>query len=108
MSDPIKFGDIVFRGKKVQVTEASAAVLSKQDPKKFYYGMRHGELDWGQPITVEPFVLCNRWGVMITEEPFDFPNEKDKYLNLTEEEQEIVSQGTYIMLKKQALKKWGS
>ena len=35
------------------------------------YGIRHSDDDWGKPITIEKFVLVNRYGYIVSKQPLD-------------------------------------
>lgn len=41
----------------------------------YYYQMRHGELDWDTPITIEKFVFANFYGTIITAIPLELTND---------------------------------
>jgi hypothetical protein len=85
----IAIAKMMFRGQEVEVTE-DFRCLKNQSPKKFYYEMRHGESDWGEPVTVEPAVLCNRWGVMKAKSPLKFRQKLDPYILLTRKEKDNI------------------
>ena len=85
-----------FRGQNVKIVEGYKGI---KNPMKFYYGMRHTDDDWGVPITVEPKVLVNRWGIMITEKRLRFRSKEDPHLILTKKEINRILkevQGCYI------------
>lgn len=56
-------------------------VPNKDYPYK--YMLRHGESDWGIPITVEKYVLVNRYGNILSKEPFPI-NEIPEYIYITD------------------------
>lgn len=82
---------MLIRGKEVvKVVETNRikkeeAAQAKKDNHHVYM-MRHGESDWSTPVTIEPGVLVNYWGYLITKEPLDNPGPDSLYIVLTEEE----------------------
>jgi hypothetical protein len=83
----IKDREIEFRGQDAILIE----ILPKAWPinYRFYYGIRHSDEDWDLPITIEPYVLCNRWGWIGLKKPLELCVGRDGYLELTEKEQEL-------------------
>lgn len=48
---------------------------------KFMYHCRHDDDgDWTTPVTIEPRVMVNFCGVLITDKEIVFPNPNDKYI----------------------------
>ena len=47
----------------------------------YIYGIRHSEDDWSRPITVEPSVVVNKFGVMFTDKELEIG--KEGYIKLT-------------------------
>jgi len=81
-----------FRG--VPVIRVTSARI-RQDARKdglYYYDIRHSDDDWGDPATVEPCVVVNHFGTMVTTKPIVFtPNEHgDQYLEIEDEEKEKI------------------
>ena len=37
----------------------------------YLYGIRHSDSDMGKPITIEKFVLVNRYGYIVSKQPLD-------------------------------------
>jgi hypothetical protein len=59
-------------------------------PKNMYcYGIRHADNDWTNPITIEPTVMVNHYGDIITEEPLVFENADDPYITIKPKERAI-------------------
>ena len=80
-----------IRGKEVvKVVEADRVtkeeVTQAKKDNHHVYMMRHGDSDWSIPITIEPGVLVNYWGYLITKEPLDNPGPDSLYIVLTKEE----------------------
>lgn len=47
-------------------------------PKGLYcYYIRHKNTNWGAPITVEPYVLVNRYGAILSKEPIELNGNKE-------------------------------
>jgi hypothetical protein len=79
--------EIVFRGMK--------AVVFERPPKTYpsgyrFYGIRHSEKDWDEPMTIEPTVLVNRWGVIGFREPFSCQELCDGCVFLSEKERDLI------------------
>lgn len=91
------FGKIEFRKRNVYVLEGR---ISEEETNKLeksglhIYEIRHKEDDWGCPATVEPAVLVNYYGIMVTKTPFKFNHEEDKWLRLYPHETESIMRGT--------------
>jgi hypothetical protein len=64
------------------LTPAEIKVASEDN--KYVYGLRHDESDFSLPVTVEPFAVVNRYGMLVTDEIIRFPDDKDKMIPLTE------------------------
>jgi hypothetical protein len=81
-----------FRG--VPVIHVTGARIRQEDRQEglYYYDIRHSDEDWGYPCTVEPYVLVNHFGTMVTTEPIEIePDENgDVYLEITDEERELI------------------
>lgn len=75
-----------FRGMK--------AVVAERVPKRSrytFYGIKHSEDDWDDPITVEPFVFVNRWGAIGFESPLEHSMfGEDGYIELSEDEKDVL------------------
>lgn len=60
-------------------------------PKGFsFYYLRHDEASWAQPITIEPLVFVNYWGMIGTSSPLNFPSGSG-FIELTYEEGEEIA-----------------
>lgn len=46
------------------------------------YYIRHSDNDWGKPISIEPAVLCNFFGVFITKNALKFPKVQYPWLSI--------------------------
>ncbi len=57
--------------------------------KYHFYSMRHGDTDWASPLSIEPVVLVNFWGVIGTPHPLVFPSKG--HIDLTPEESESIA-----------------
>lgn len=83
---------MLIRGKEiVKVVEAERIskeeVAQAEENNHHVYAMRHGDDgDWSVPVTIEPGVLVNYWGYLITKEPLDNPGAESLYIELTEQE----------------------
>lgn len=53
---------IYFRGKYLQFSLDN--VIKPRPDLWDYYGIRHSDTDWSRPITIEPHVLVNKWGIL--------------------------------------------
>jgi hypothetical protein len=38
---------------------------------KYGYAIRHSDVNWSKPVTVEKFVFCNFWGTLLSKKPLD-------------------------------------
>ncbi len=85
MIETMTFNRVNFRGMEVYVTDVR---IKGGVPNLYKYEIRHSDDDWGEPVTIEPHVLVNFYGTVLTPEPLTFENEADKYIPLTEEESE--------------------
>lgn len=76
----------------LRVTE-SRIPKNKRHPDLYYYGMRHGELDWDTPITIEDFVAVNFYGTLVTCVPLELTDNQpgeSAYLKLKPKEREYL------------------
>jgi hypothetical protein len=53
-----------------------------KDPNKFYYGVRHSDNDWGKPVTIEPWVVVNRFAILESNISLDLLFIHQDYINL--------------------------
>ncbi len=88
-TNPTTCADIVkmlYDGKAVAFNRAltPAEIKIASEDHKYVYSMRHDESDFSLPVTVEPFVVVNRYGMLVTDEMIHFPDDKDKMIPLTE------------------------
>lgn len=75
-----------FRGMDCMLFEGRP----KEFPEGFwFYPLRHDETDWAQPMTIEPTVVVNYWGVIGLPRPLDFLIED--WILLTPEEGEEIA-----------------
>ena len=59
----------------------------------YYYQIRHDELDWTKPVTIEEVVVCNYLATMVTRKPqliIDKTMKKDGYFNINKAEREFI------------------
>lgn len=75
-----------FRG--VLIVDVTHLRVREQKEGLYYYGIRHCDQDFGEPITVEKNVLVNHFGTLITKQELDFKGYD--YIELTEEEQDLI------------------
>ena len=81
-----------FRG--VPVIHVTSAHI-RQDEREvdlYYYDIRHSDQDWSDPVTIEPFVMVNHFGTIVTTEPIEFPTHEEEapYLPITDEEKKKI------------------
>ncbi|MFS0558813.1 LPD28 domain-containing protein [Brevibacillus sp. 179-C9.3 HS] len=79
---------VTFRGKEASVFEGRIQVENR-DPDLHYYDIRHSENDWGNPVSIEPSVSVNFFGILITSEPINMG--PSSCLKLTFNEQRIFA-----------------
>jgi hypothetical protein len=81
-----------FRGVPVIHVTSSRIRQEQRDMDLFYYNLRHAEEDWSEPVTVEPYVLVNYFGTIVTTEPIPFESDDhgNAYLEITDEEREEI------------------
>ena len=78
---------IVFRGMSAIVFEE----LPETYPLGYkFYGIRHTDKDWDEPTTIEPLVVCNRWGVIGFKEPLIPHTINEDCIFLSQEERDLV------------------
>lgn len=73
-------GTVVFiNGRKgiLFSTPEEAEMAEERKEYPYLYYLRHGDRDWGRPLTVEPFCVVNRFGVVLVQKPFRFRKGKD-------------------------------
>lgn len=61
---------------------------SMKNPKLHYYEVRHNDMDWSEPETLETCVTVNFWGTVITTRPVNF--NQDGYYQLSSYEKELL------------------
>lgn len=60
-------------------------------PEGFYaYDIRHDE-DWGNPCTIEPNILVNHYGTILTNRPVEFEDARDPYVRLQNDQRESIT-----------------
>lgn len=76
--------EIQIKTERVKLDERAASL--------FYYGIRHSDSDWGKPVTIEPNVVVNFFGTLISTESLDelFKNTDDKYHNLSQKQRQLI------------------
>jgi len=83
------FREIFFRGRKALVSELARP--ERLPDGWCFYGIRHADDDWDEPMTLERVVVCNRWGVIAFEKPLEESMfDGDGCVNLTDEERESL------------------
>lgn len=79
--------EIVFRGMEAIVFEK----IPETYPLGYkFYGIRHTDDDFDEPATIEPFVVCNRWGVIGFRELLNLPALEGDGTFLSQEERDLV------------------
>lgn len=60
---------VLFRKHHAFIVTRRYSLLDEKHNKEKYniYGIRHSEADWDYPMSVEEYVLCNRWGFLLTD-----------------------------------------
>jgi L-rhamnose isomerase len=90
----VKDQQVLFCFRGVPVVQVTGARIRQEDRQEgfYYYDIRHSDDDWGYPCTVEPYVLINHFGTIVTTQPIEFePDENgDAYLEITDEERELI------------------
>ena len=54
---------------KIKIVTASKNLNVKEG--LHIYGIRHSDDDWGKPITIEKFVMVNRYGYIVSKQPLN-------------------------------------
>lgn len=57
--------------KKFKIKIVTACKNLKVREGLHIYGIRHSDDDWGKPITIEKFVMVNRYGYIVSQRPLD-------------------------------------
>jgi hypothetical protein len=52
------------------------------------YRIRHSDEDFSEPVTIEPSVWVNHWGLVLSNGELKFDNPKDPHLALSDEDSE--------------------
>lgn len=85
---------ILFRGIECFITDVR--IKDSEKIKGFnYYGIRHSDEDWSEPVTIERAVIVNNWGTLATK--VDLSTHKDSRIyyadkweiEISEEEQDM-------------------
>lgn len=85
-----------FRGVPVVEVTCRRIRQSEEQEGLHYYRIRHTDDDWGQPWSVEKYVLVNHYGTVVTSEPIPYleetPSESEgkRYIELTEDEIQFI------------------
>lgn len=75
---------------KIKIVTIGKGIKVKEG--QYYYGIRHSDEDWNEPISVEKTVLVNRYGFIVSQSPLDkITNQGNSYYSLNEEERDIIS-----------------
>ena len=86
--------DVLFHFRGVPVIHVTALRIRQEQREidLFYYDIRHAEEDWSEPVTVEPHVLVNHFGTIVTTKPISFEPDDDgnAYLEITNEEKDEI------------------
>lgn len=86
---------IKFRGEEAFITD------TPPDNSLAFYGIRHSETDWDDPITIEPTVIVNRWGVIGFYKPLDrYLFDGDMCIPLWEEEKNTFREAMALLIRR--------
>lgn len=67
----MKFGIANIRGIEVYVTDVRVGSNVKKRSDLYHYQIRHSDEDWGDPCTIEPSVLVNHYGDIVSRKSLD-------------------------------------
>lgn len=67
----MKFGIANIRGIEVYVTDVRVGSNVNKRSDLYHYQIRHSDEDWGEPCTIEPSVLVNHYGDIVSKESLD-------------------------------------
>ena len=56
--------------------------ISEVPPGKYLYHIRHSDYSSSIPRTIEPRVIVNRYGYLLTDHELNFPDPTDKYISI--------------------------
>lgn len=59
----MKLYKTIFRGLEGYIIEERIPQENRRDDL-FYYSLRHSDMDFSEPCTIEPNVLVNNWGTI--------------------------------------------
>lgn len=83
------YNEITLSNSEIPLPEKILFTILRVDPKSvpkglYVYDIRHSDEDWGEPATIEPKVIVNHMGAIITNEEIKFPNPDDThpYINI--------------------------
>jgi len=60
---------VIINGVKCLFTEDRKTPLTPDKKYKYKYSLRHGEMDWSEPVMVERFVFANWFGDILSPVP---------------------------------------
>lgn len=80
--------NLIFRKIKIQAFEMKREyeLSPKQKKNKLLYAVRHSEKDWSRPVTIEKYVTCNYWGLILADESLQKFFIEGDYIPLTKKE----------------------
>ena len=81
------YNEITLSNQDKPLPEKILFTILRVDPKSVpkglhVYDIRHSDEDWCEPATIEPKVIVNHMGSIITNEEITFDNPDDKYINI--------------------------
>lgn len=62
----MKFGIANIRGIEVYVTDVRVGRNVNKRDDLYHYQIRHSDEDWGDPCTIEPSILVNHYGDIVS------------------------------------------
>ena len=80
--------NLIFKKIKIQAfkMKREKELSPKKKKNKFIYCVRHSERDWSRPVTIEKYVACNYWGLILADKPLDKFFIEGDYVPLTKKE----------------------
>ena len=78
------YNEITLSSSEIALPEKILFTILRVDPKSvpkglYVYDIRHSDEDWCEPATIEPKVVVNHMGAIITNEEIRFPH---SYINI--------------------------
>lgn len=86
----MRLSKLNFKGYECYIADMRILQADKRSDL-YYYGIRHSDDDFSMPVTIEPNVIVNHWGTLVTREPIDHLMDTSTHWHQIELDEEDVS-----------------